>query len=56
MGRVALHSEELSIPHPITGETITLTAPMPKDLRVALRYLREFRGGGRTFGGAREEE
>ena len=56
MARVALHLEELSIPHPVTGEMITITSPMPKDLRVALRYLREFRGNGRTFGAARDEE
>jgi len=56
MARVALHSEELSIPHPVSGETITIAAPIPKDLRVALRYLREFRGNGRTFGESRDEE
>lgn len=56
MARLALHSEELSLPHPVTGESITLTAPIPKDLRVALRYLREFRGDGRTFGAQPEED
>ena len=40
--RVALHAEELTLPHPVTGETLTITAPWPKDLRVAVKYLREF--------------
>ena len=56
MARVALHSEQLTLPHPVTGETITITAPIPKDMRVALRYLREFRGNGRTSGATQEEE
>ncbi len=56
MARVALHSEELSLSHPLSGESITITAPMPKDLRVALRYLKEYRGGGRTFGDSPDEE
>lgn len=44
MARVALHAEQLSLAHPVTGETLTITAPWPKDLRVAVRYLREFSG------------
>jgi RluA family pseudouridine synthase len=42
LARVTLHAEQLSLPHPITGEPMTVTAPLPKDLRVALKYLREF--------------
>ncbi len=42
ISRVALHAEQLELPHPITGETVTITAPVPKELRVALKYLREF--------------
>ena len=41
LSRVALHAEELSFPHPVTGETVTITAPLPKDLKVALKYLRQ---------------
>jgi RluA family pseudouridine synthase len=48
LARVALHAEELTLVHPITGETVTLTTPLPKDLRVALKYLREH--GGATSG------
>jgi 23S rRNA-/tRNA-specific pseudouridylate synthase len=46
IARVALHAQELSLPHPITNEPVTISAELPKDLRVALRYLREFRGTG----------
>ena len=46
--RVALHAEELTLIHPITGATVTFTAPLPKDLRVALKYLREH--GGASLG------
>ena len=45
ISRAALHAEELTLPHPVTGETLTITAPWPKDLRVALKYLRQFAGG-----------
>ena len=40
LARVALHSEEISLPHPITGAPLTIAAPLPKDLKVALKYLR----------------
>ena len=42
ISRVALHAEQLELPHPVTGITLTITAPWPKDFRVALKYLREF--------------
>jgi RluA family pseudouridine synthase len=42
MGRVALHAEQLSLPHPVTGETVNITAAWPKDLTVAVRYLRRY--------------
>jgi RluA family pseudouridine synthase len=45
ISRAALHAEELQLPHPITGETLTLTAPEPKDLKVAMKYLRQFATG-----------
>jgi RluA family pseudouridine synthase len=40
MARVALHAEQIALPHPITGETVTITAEWPKDLKVAVKYLR----------------
>jgi RluA family pseudouridine synthase len=42
MARVALHAEELALPHPTTGEPLRITAPWPKDLVVALKYLRRY--------------
>lgn len=41
LARVALHAEEISLPHPVTGEPLVITAPLPKDLKVALKYLRQ---------------
>jgi len=40
--RAALHAEELSLTHPITGAAVTITAPWPKDLKIAVKYLRQF--------------
>jgi 23S rRNA pseudouridine1911/1915/1917 synthase len=42
MARVALHAERLTLPHPITGEPLSLTSPWPKDFNVALKYLRKY--------------
>ena len=42
ISRVALHAEQLTLPHPVTGQTLTITAPWPKDLKVAVKYLRRF--------------
>ena len=41
----ALHAEELSFPRPVTGESLAITAPWPKDLKVAVKYLQRY---GRT--------
>ena len=46
ISRPALHAEELSLPHPVTGATLTITAPWPKDLKVAVKYLRQFAMAG----------
>jgi RluA family pseudouridine synthase len=42
--RVALHAEELTLPHPVTGELITIKSPWPKDFAVAVKYLRRYAG------------
>jgi RluA family pseudouridine synthase len=44
IARVALHAEQLEFPHPIIGETLAIASPLPKDLRVALKYLRLYAG------------
>ena len=38
----ALHAERLIIPHPIAGVEVTIDAAWPKDLTVAVKYLRRF--------------
>jgi len=42
MARVALHAEQLKLNHPVTNEPVTINAPMPKDFKVALKYLRQY--------------
>jgi 23S rRNA pseudouridine1911/1915/1917 synthase len=34
--RQFLHATRLSFPHPITGEAVDVTSPLPADLRKAL--------------------
>ncbi len=42
LDRVALHAAELSVPHPVTTAALTIQAPWPKDLTVAVKYLRRY--------------
>jgi len=42
ISRLALHAETLTFTHPVTRELCTLTAPLPHDLAVALKYLEKF--------------
>ena len=42
LARAAIHAESLTLPHPVTGEPLTITAPWPKDLTVAVKYLRRY--------------
>ncbi len=42
IGRAALHAESLTCKHPITQADITITAPWPKDLAIAIKYLKMF--------------
>lgn len=42
MGRVALHGDELNMPHPVTGEPLHIKAELPNDFAVALKYLRKY--------------
>lgn len=39
--RQFLHSERLSFTHPVTGDSVDVTAPLPDDLRRALRLARD---------------
>lgn len=42
--RLTLHAESLTVRHPGTGEPITFTAELPKDLRALLTQLRKLKG------------
>jgi 23S rRNA pseudouridine955/2504/2580 synthase len=42
LDRPALHAERLTLSRPATGEKLTLEAPWPKDLTVAVKYLRKY--------------
>ena len=42
IARTALHAEELSLPHPITQADVHISAPWPRDLSVAVKYLRRY--------------
>ena len=42
IARPALHAETLSLPHPVTGTPLGIAAPWPKDLTVAVKYLRRY--------------
>lgn len=42
ISRVALHAERLQLAHPVDGQQVTITAPWPHDLVVAIKYLRKF--------------
>ena len=49
LARAALHAEELTVLHPLTGAPVTITAPWPKDLTVAVKYLRRYASTGSAF-------
>ncbi|NGO39973.1 RluA family pseudouridine synthase [Limisphaera ngatamarikiensis] len=38
--RLALHAERLVVLHPVTGQTVEIVAPWPKDLQAAVKQLR----------------
>ncbi len=38
----ALHAEQLRLTHPVTGAEVNIQAPWPKDLTVAVKYLRRY--------------
>jgi 23S rRNA pseudouridine1911/1915/1917 synthase len=37
ISRPALHSAELSLVHPVTGETLGWTSPLPEDMMALLK-------------------
>jgi RluA family pseudouridine synthase len=40
--RPALHAEQLTLAHPVTGESLTIRADWPRDLELAVKYLRRY--------------
>jgi RluA family pseudouridine synthase len=42
IARSALHSEKLLVRHPETDQPVEIQAPLPKDMLVALKYLRRY--------------
>lgn len=42
LDRPSLHAEQLTFAQPTTGLPLTIVAPWPKDLTLALKYLRKF--------------
>ncbi len=56
LSRAALHAAELSLLHPVTNEPITITSEWPKDLKVAVKYLRQYATGPSRRGQQDEPE
>jgi 23S rRNA pseudouridine1911/1915/1917 synthase len=46
LDRLALHASALTVTHPLTREPVTITAPLPNEFEVALKYLRKFGAPG----------
>jgi RluA family pseudouridine synthase len=42
IGQACLHAEQLSLRHPVTGQPLVVNAPWPKELLVAVKYLRRY--------------
>src|SRR5439155_4720240 len=42
ISQTALHAEKLELSHPVTGAAVSISAKWPKDLEVAVKYLRRF--------------
>jgi len=49
ISKAALHAERLEFTHPLSGQPIVVTAPWPKDLTVAVKYLRIYAPAARTL-------
>jgi len=45
LDRPAIHLDTVEVAHPVTGAALHLEAPLPKDLVVALKYLRKYAAG-----------
>ena len=43
LGRLSLHARRIELSHPLRGERMGIEADVPKDMELALKYLRKFR-------------
>lgn len=50
IAQAALHAERLELVHPVTGAPLAVTAPWPKDLSVAVKYLRHYAAVNSSLG------
>ncbi len=46
ISQAAIHAERVELVHPVTGAPLTFAAPWPKDLSVAVKYLRRYAAAG----------
>jgi 23S rRNA pseudouridine1911/1915/1917 synthase len=44
LGRLALHAHRIELPHPLSGEPLSITSPIPPDLAGALGALERLQG------------
>lgn len=44
LAHTALHAERLELLHPVTDAAVVISAPWPKELTVAVKYLRRYAG------------
>lgn len=56
LDRVALHAEGLDLPHPETQELVTIRSEWPKDLQVAVKYLRRYAAARGTAAGQNADD
>jgi RluA family pseudouridine synthase len=49
ISRTALHLESVTMTHPVTGADLHIAAPLPKDMAVALKYLRKYGAGDQAL-------
>lgn len=56
MDRQALHAELLGFRHPVTGDAVSASAPLPPDMEAALKTLRLRQRLGRAEAGKQGEE
>ena len=49
ISRIPLHAYRLAFSHPLTGEPVDFTAPLPKELNALINALRKYDADGKNF-------